>query len=570
MVSIFLYCSWSSLRWCKYNMTQDLNIKKAQVWLKTWSNLKIVDGKNFRELLTYKNTSLWWFIDSYLIYKIKYTLEKSAPYKGRKKVLNNSIVKFYLSCRYLLRALYGRRMLLERVKKKTGKAKILLITESVGWGSIYKGKKKKKGDRQFDEMMNALEKQGYEILAVEADVRSFLNLKTLREKRGHQRGLWVPFEVYLTLGTVRKALRESKKYKKIWQNISNNRKFKDSLTFEGRSFYDVFSEDLENFFGKEAFHVILYINMALRLLEREKPDLVLIVNEYGPHGRSAVIASKIMGIPSLALQHGIIHPFHHGYFHTSDEINKEWELSPMHCPIPDKTAVYGPFVHRVLKEECKYPEDMVAVTGQPRYDILAVPDKHFSREEFCSKFDLDPKKGIALITTQTLQERHREAFLRAALRALKELPDFQIVIKPHPGEDELWNKTIAQNEGVKATFVPKSSSVHEALYACDTMITVHSTTAIEAMILDKPVVVVNLTGQIDPMPYAQSGAALGVYREKELLPAIKNALYDENTKNQLKEARKRFVYEHAYKVDGKSTRRVVELIEEMMSRKPVT
>ena len=99
------------------------------------------------------------------------------------------------------------------------------------------------------------------------------------------------------------------------------------------------------------------------------------------------------------------------------------------------------------------------------------------------------------------------------------------------------------------------------------MLTINSTAAIEAIILDKPVIVVNLTGEVDIMPYAQSGAALGVYKEEELVSAINDALNDKNTIRQLKEARKMFESEHAYKVDGKSTERVVELIERIIESK---
>jgi CDP-glycerol glycerophosphotransferase (TagB/SpsB family) len=47
------------------------------------------------------------------------------------------------------------------------------------------------------------------------------------------------------------------------------------------------------------------------------------------------------------------------------------------------------------------------------------------------------------------------------------------------------------------------------------MITAYSTTAIEAMILKKPVVIVNLSGEKDQMPYVRSGASVGVYKKRK-------------------------------------------------------
>lgn len=42
------------------------------------------------------------------------------------------------------------------------------------------------------------------------------------------------------------------------------------------------------------------------------------------------------------------------------------------------------------------------------------------------------------------------------------------------------------------------------------------------------------------------------------------ALYGEDGREKLKEAREKFVHEHSYQRDGKSTERVVKLIEQMV------
>ena len=36
-------------------------VEDAILWLQTWSNKAIKDGKTFKELVAYENTSLWWF-----------------------------------------------------------------------------------------------------------------------------------------------------------------------------------------------------------------------------------------------------------------------------------------------------------------------------------------------------------------------------------------------------------------------------------------------------------------------------------------------------------------------------
>jgi hypothetical protein len=84
------------------------------------------------------------------------------------------------------------------------------------------------------------------------------------------------------------------------------------------------------------------------------------------------------------------------------------------------------------------------------------------------------------------------------------------------------------------------------------------------MILDKPVVAINLCAQLEETPYESSGVALGVRKPEDIVPMIKEALYSEQVRQELAEARKRFVYEYAYMQDGKAFKRVAELIRQMV------
>jgi hypothetical protein len=60
---------------------------------------------------------------------------------------------------------------------------------------------------------------------------------------------------------------------------------------------------------------------------------------------------------------------------------------------------------------------------------------------------------------------------------------------------------------------------------------------------------------------------LRVYKEEDLGPAIKKILYDDKVREALKQAGAKFVFEHAYKMDGRATERVTDLIEKMMEGK---
>lgn len=88
-----------------------------------------------------------------------------------------------------------------------------------------------------------------------------------------------------------------------------------------------------------------------------------------------------------------------------------------------------------------------------------------------------------------------------------------------------------------------------------------STTGMEAVALNKPVIVVNLTGRPDPVEYVKERVALGVYKEEDLKPAVEQLLRDDS---ELAKNRKKYVEKYLYKIDGKATERIINLIKEVI------
>jgi hypothetical protein len=79
----------------------------------------------------------------------------------------------------------------------------------------------------------------------------------------------------------------------------------------------------------------------------------------------------------------------------------------------------------------------------------------------------------------------------------------------------------------------------------------------EAVALNKPVIILNLSGEPDPVEYVQEGVALGIYTKDELISGIKRLLSDDS---ELASNRARYVENYLYKMDGLATDRVVSLL----------
>jgi hypothetical protein len=279
----------------------------------------------------------------------------------------------------------------------------------------------------------------------------------------------------------------------------------------------------------------------------KKPSITIVLTDGTPPCRIAVLVGKLAGAPSLLLLH-------------SGMVGLNYE-----CPnfVVDKIAVSGDFARRIL-EKCGVKEDKLFVTGRPSYDALVRATERFSKDQICHRLGLNPSKKIIIYTTENLPGRENEIMARAINRAVKKFPEAQLLIKVHPSEPGLSLYTSLSKEYGLNALVTREAPIYEVLFICDVIVTGFSATALDGMILDKPVVTVNLTGMEDPIPYAESGAALGVYKEKGLEEAIGRALYSDETKRKLQEARESFVFDQSFKKDGKATERVVELIERMV------
>jgi hypothetical protein len=171
------------------------------------------------------------------------------------------------------------------------------------------------------------------------------------------------------------------------------------------------TREMHYYFNSLFGHVVKHIEIAKEVVSEQNPDLILVTSEYGFFERALVVAGELKGIPTLAIQHGNIGPLHKGYMYPKGNISAYGSVETPDCPIPDKTAVYGRYSYDLLTEMSAYPSSTAVITGQPRYDMLAVADRFFSREEFCGRLNLDPDRKIVLVATQSIPTPNAEAFL---------------------------------------------------------------------------------------------------------------------------------------------------------------
>lgn len=232
--------------------------------------------------------------------------------------------------------------------------------------------------------------------------------------------------------------------------------------------------------------------------------------------------------------------------------------------LSDYFCVSGPQT-KSLKEKFLKDTKKVVVTGQPRFDNLTRANEVFDKNKICRKLRLAIDKKILLWATQThaLPNEENRENISAVYHAANSLDNVRLVIKLHPAEQQEAS-LYKQNNSYVPLVVKGNKNISELLYICDVLITKSSTTTIEAAILNKPIIILNLSEKPNHVPYVEKGVALGVYNKEDLVSTIKDALYKEEVRKKLAKAREKFIYENAYLQDGRASERVANLIIQMV------
>ncbi|PIN86283.1 hypothetical protein COV19_05740 [Candidatus Woesearchaeota archaeon CG10_big_fil_rev_8_21_14_0_10_44_13] len=377
------------------------------------------------------------------------------------------------------------------------------------------------------------------------DVVCVDNIFNVTKKRLDRYGIgYEIFEHYSNKKVMSLVDTNEEEFRAKWKQLDKDIEAQNEIRYRKIGLWDILRPRLRFLFLRRFAQVSEYIETTRHMISVKKPSIIVIANDTSTYGRVAAAVSGMESVPNLLVQHGAV----------ADE--------PKYNRIfADDMAVEGPEVRRFFIEK-GLPENKFMVTGQPRYDVLARREGIPGRDEMCSKLGIDGKKKVIVLATQVPE--CNEKVVRAVYDAVKGMQDCFLVVKLHPAErtDRMY-QDLRKETGIKNIVIGKDIHLYGLLNACELMITVFSTTALEAMMLDRPVITINLTGEPDMMPYASSGAALGVYKADDLKDAIEKVMHDRKTKEALDKNREKFVYGLVYKMDGKASERVYSLMKNL-------
>ena len=346
--------------------------------------------------------------------------------------------------------------------------------------------------------------------------------------------------------------RKGKFLKKSWNDLKHDSKFKSSLKYENINLWKIMEKEFMILFFNFFLRAFEYFKVMLNAIETEDPNLIVVLNDRNMFGKSASLAGNLKGKKTLCIQHG-----------TFGNIVRKPSIS-------DKIAVFGKYDRDSLIKR-GIEKEKIIITGQPRYDLPY--RKKFDKNKTCKKLGIDPNKRIVVFTTQ-LEYPTQEPAIKETLEAVKDTPDVQMVFKLHPFHDRpllpKLNNIIEKYRkyGIR-TIIVEEINIYELLNICDVMITEDSTAWLDAFVLGKPVISMNLGSHRNPIPscqkpYKKKKIVSCINREGELKGEIKKILKGNKFRKRLEEKINKNVNDFMM-YDGKATERIKKLILKMAS-----
>lgn len=299
-----------------------------------------------------------------------------------------------------------------------------------------------------------------------------------------------------------------------------------------------------------------YLLYSLRVAENVKtvfeefrPSLFFACNPYTMEGRAAIHVAKRFDVPTASSEHGSIFP--------NDPIWQE-------CLV-DLVCVFGEPSRRALLA-CDVRPEQIAVTGAPHFDEIF---KSFQKQNTG-----EDEASILVATSgpgdQVSLEQHQR-FINILYEASTLSPDVRWAVKLHTKDREDFYTNVALNfpssrveviSGERARF---GTDIFDYLSTARALVTICSTSAMDAMLVNVPVITVALESKekgLKGIEFMERGCTLRVETAEELARIAQDVwrgLRDE----QVDRAAREYISEH-YANFGNATENVAERLLNLM------
>jgi len=146
------------------------------------------------------------------------------------------------------------------------------------------------------------------------------------------------------------------------------------------------------------------------------------------------------------------------------------------------------------------------------------------------------------------------------------VPDVRVVVKWHPREDHATIRRFAeQAQGTSVEhIITQPAQPHDWILASDACVVLDSSTGVDALVLGRPLIEMNMSSSSFGRSYARSGVALPITTPDQL-PIVGDVLLGRRA-TWTAEGRARFLGRVYHRLDGRAGERIVELAARLVAQ----
>lgn len=329
----------------------------------------------------------------------------------------------------------------------------------------------------------------------------------------------------------------------LFESTVNENTFREQYPFFDDISWKQVLQRLRDVVHREMLNNMITMEATRRCAANNDLRLVVSSEDVLPVTRTMIATAKELGIPSLH----IIHSVPSGQITTHPASTSTY------------VATYSEFTKKKY-ESLGIPGKDILVTGNPAWDRLVRPPLPKHRIQLCEKLGLDPNEPVITyawthFTTWTVELaarpkvhiHHAEAVLNAFIELSKKHPTWQFAMRPRPyaETDKIVENMLvrAKDQGLENIFFDKQPP-YDCLVLSDVLVSTESNMNIEAILLGKQSVCVNLPeywgdalqegfGEL----FDERDAAIKVDKADDIASAIESAILDPEIHDRFYEAR---------------------------------
>ncbi len=331
---------------------------------------------------------------------------------------------------------------------------------------------------------------------------------------------------------------------KLDQIFSHDFIFNKIFCFDNISFWPCIKTLLTNTYKKRISEYIPLLILSKGIFEKINFTSILALNIIGETEKSIIEVNESK-ISFILLEHGFSN-------HTHEL--KKYDIFHMYPLLKDKIAIWGNIQKDYLLNERKIDVDKILVTGSPRHDPFFKKLKKLNNIKKTILITPHPITNLSGMADTNLYLR-LENLLRNLCIVLKTIPDLEIKIKLHPGQDDYNHDLISILHDIDSSIqIYHLNPIIDLIESCDLLINISpesfdtSTVMMEGLIMNKPVVNILLDDTFYQFPFVKEEAIISISDKSDLEKILNDVLFNQNLQSKLQKNGKIFLAK--YLVNG--------------------